>query len=559
MFNILSFLEKDKASNDPLANRKSTLRWLEELSGKDTAVSHAQILNALISLRTKNSGYDKESLDVLIALDEYARPLQAILCEQYLRNTRMSTAMETKLWQSIYTFYSEISMAYFSYITVNTAEKISEKFAPLLPKITLRALNDLGNIFKWRYFHYNQPDEKLWRMLHKLYRIAVKHGFITQPTPLYDNAESRCSDLYIRALLLTQIHPSALHAKQIEMADTWLLRWVRLINLEKSPKLGQHHFYVDLAKPAGATVVTKQSYPDSCLCWDASTLLCELRRTRDDLQSNPTTSLLGMGVRLAEYLKMLDYVETQWDPANLGKLRKSPRIATRKVLSVVHGFNIICSALKDNAKEIVQIIENDDNIKYAEMVDIQLYGFITEATRSRKNQFIPKSELEDMPSENWGMEDESEEGYRAYIPTHKNDWLRLSRLVGVKAENESTWKIAVVRRLFRAPNTGTHVGMEILGKLPVMMMFHPLNPNLTVAESAHVISTDLPVPVIITHPVQNGMFTLIIDSANYTGNRLFKVTMDQEPNIAKLGHVIEQGDSWIHVQATLTNFAPTPH
>lgn len=548
MFNILSFMDKDKSSQ-PFANRKAVMRWLDELPQSDILTTHAHILGALIRLRNQDTDYDKDKLEVLMALDEYARPLQATLCERYLRTIRMSTAMEAKLWQAIYAFYTEISLAYYSYITVNIADPTQGKLAPYLPQIALRVLFDIGNIFKWRFFHYDSPDEKLWRMLHKLFRIAETKAFVSKAIPLYGNDQSSCVNQYVRALLLTQIHPSALEAKQIEMADTWLLQWVQLVHLEKFPKAGHHHFYVDLDIPAGASAVTDRPYPESCLCWDASTLLGQLRRTQEKLQLPHKSVKSGLDARLPEYRKMLDYVELQWDPNNLGKLRKSPRIATRKVLNVVHGFNAICSVVKDSEKDTEQVIGYDDHIRYAEMVDIQLYGFVTEITRARQKKASSGFTSTEVSCESWGAEDESAEGYCAHIPPAKNDWLRLSRLVGVKVENEQHWKIAVVRRLIHSPGSGTHVGMEILGPDPALLMAYSISMGASQAEPD---PSSLPsITALLTKPVQNGQLTIIIDSAAYIRNKLFKVNVDQEINILKLGNVLEKGDAWVHVQASL--------
>lgn len=553
MFKILSFLDKDKTPADPLANKKSVMRWLDELPVTDTLATHAQILDALVRLRKNNNDYDEERLAVLMALDEYARPLQAQLSEQYLRNTRMSNVMEAKLWQAIYAFYTEISLAYYSYINVNVGDPAQSRIAPFMPQITLRVLHDLGNIIKWRYFHYDQPDEKLWRMLHKLYRIAEIQGFVNRVVSLYAGTESRCVDQYVRTLLLTQLHPSALPARQIEMADNWLQKWVRLVQLDKSPKAGKHHFYVDLTRPAGASVVTDQHYPDGCLGWDVSTLLGELQRTRDKLIASPERSQSSADLRQPEYLKMLDYVELQWNPANSGKLRKSQRIATKKGLCVVQGFNAICSVVKNNAADAEQVLEYDADIKYAEMVDIQLYGFITEATRNRQAQSVPKPGLSDISCENWDMEDQSNEGYRASIPAEKNDWVRLGRLVGVKVEQEQQWKIAAIRRLVKGSGTGTQVGMEVLGQHPALLMLQPLNSNLALAtETAQTLNAELAIAVLLTGPVHNGQLTFIMDGAEYTGNKLFKVTIGQDISIVKLGRVLEKGDSWIHVQAGIS-------
>ncbi|MEQ1668277.1 MAG: hypothetical protein ABL868_07475 [Sulfuriferula sp.] len=554
MLNIFSFFDKVKPATDPLTNRKTVTRWLAELPKTDAAATHADILNALIRLRNKDSDYNPDSLEVLMALDEYALDLQNTLCQQYLRNTRMSTKIEAKLWQAIYAYYSEMSLGYNSHITVLVTDPSLTKLQQHLPTITLRALHHLGNLFKWRFFHYEQPDEKLWRMLHKLYQVASSRGYESQNIPMYNEVPTRCVSQYVRALLLTQIHPSALPAKQIEIADTWLQQWVSLVKLDKHPVFSQHHFYVDTTQPAGAMPVIDQSYPADFLCWDASMLLGQLRRTKDELQASQAPA--NSPINIADYMKTLDYLELQWDPINLGKLRKSPRVPVKKILNVIHGFNKICSVVKDTEEDTDHIQEYDADIKYAEMVDIQLYGFVTEATRNRQHQNLPQPGTADVSCENWGVEDESLEGYRTHIPSSKNDWLRLSRLVAVKNQEEKSWRLAAVRRLFRAPSAGTHAGMEIIAQKPLVLMLHTAGtanlPQLSLAEDANAINADLPIPVLMTTAITNGQFNLIIDGAQYTGNRTFKVTMGNETHLVKLAHVLEKGDTWLHVQAIIT-------
>lgn len=554
MLNIFSFFDKVKPSADPLTNRKTVTRWLAELPNTDAVATHAEILNALIRLRNKDSDYNPDSLEVLMALDEYALSLQNTLCQQYLRNARMSTAIETKLWQAIYAYYNEMSLGYNSHITVIITDPSLAKLQQHLPSITLRALHHLGNLFKWRFFHYEQPDEKLWRMVHKLYQVASSRGYENQNLLMYNETQSKCVSQYLRALLLTQIHPSALAAKQIEIADTWLQQWVSLVKLDKHPKFSQHHFYVDTTQPTGAMPVVDQSYSADFLCWDASMLLGQLRRTKEDLQSRK--AITNSQINIPECLKTLDYLALQWDPINLGKQRKNPRLPVKKILNVIHGFNKICSVVKDTEEDTEHIQEYDADIKYAEMVDIQLYGFVTEATKNRQHQNLPQPDSADVSCENWGVEDESLDGYRTRIPSSKNDWLRLSRLVAVRTQGEKRWKLATVRRLFRAPSAGTHAGMEIIAQKPVVLMLHTsgaANPSqLTLADNANAINADLPIPVLMTTAITNGQFNLIIDGAQYTGNRTFKIIMGNESHLVKLAHVLEKGDTWLHVQAIIT-------
>ncbi|MHB1676053.1 MAG: hypothetical protein ACYCSS_00765 [Sulfuriferula sp.] len=551
MFDKWLLFNTNKPKRDPFANRKTVSQWLSTLSGTDTAVTHEQIVTALMTLRNRDGKLaETDRLEAIMAIDDYAQPLLHTLCTQYLRNSRMSSAMEAKLWRSIYSYYSELTYAYYSAINLDAIDPGLKALDILLPKICLRALHNLGHLFKWRFIHYDLPDEELWRMLHKIYQIAEIFTFANQLIPLYNTIESRCANQFVRALLLSQIHASGLQAKQIEMADIWLLKWMHLVEIEKTPTVGRHHFFVDLAKPSGAELVTDRSYPKSCRCWDASTLLGQLHRTREEIKTQKPNSTSESDARLPEYLKMLTYIELQWTPGNLGKLRKTPRIAAKKMLHVVHGFYIICAAIKDSDTDGEPGIESDFKIRYDEMIDIQLYGFVTEATRNRQQQSFRSSRTIVTPHESWEAENESAKGYLARTPSPNNDWLRLGCLAGVKEDNEG-WKVAVVRRLSRDRNKSTHVGMEVLAHKPALLMLHtPQSPPHASTSSISAPSSGS-IMALMVSPLQNGHFSLIIDSVQYSRERQFKTTLEQKSILIRLDRVLEKGDSWIYAGASL--------
>ena len=550
MFKLLSFFNENKQLSDPFANRKTVTLWLSQLPSTDTQAVHSMILDALAQLRNQNQYQQKEHLDAIIALDDYTQPLQEILSEQYLRNARMSTAMEIKLRESIYNYYSEITNTYFSFINVAVNTHAIVTLGAHFAQICLRVLRNIGHLFKWRFFHYEQPDEELWYMLHKVYSIAESAGFHTQISSSKGANESTCVSQYVRALLLAQIHPSALQAKQIEMADLWLLKWVHLVEIEKTITSGRHHFYVNLAKPVGACPVSNQDYPDSCRYWDASLLLGQLRRTRHSLKKNPQNFQTDSLARLPEYLKMLDYVELQWDPNNLGKLRKTPRIAAKKILHVVHGFSAIRTAVKNSELDASTTPEYDADMKYAEMVDIQLYGFVTASTRNRQQKILHSAKPTMIPYENWEAENESAKGYLARSPANKNDWLRLGCLAGVKTADEKNWEIAVVRRLSKARNASLHVGMEVISQKPSIL---PLYSLTAVSQNENATSPlhDTTILALLTSPIQNGHLTLIIESVQYAKDRQFEIATGPSRIQIKLNEVLEKGDSWIYVAASL--------
>jgi hypothetical protein len=97
--------------------------------------------------------------------------------------------------------------------------------------------------------------------------------------------------------------------------------------------------------------------------------------------------------------------------------------------------------------------------------------------------------------------------------------------------------------------------MEIIAHKPMVLMLHTAStkvaPQLALAGDANTINADLPIPVLMTNSIINGQCNVIIDGAQYAGNRTFKVTIGNETHLVKLAHVLEKGDTWLHVQAII--------
>ena len=64
--------------------------------------------------------------------------------------------------------------------------------------------------------------------------------------------------------------------------------------------------------------------------------------------------------------------------------------------------------------------------------------------------------------ESWIVEDVSDGGYGAIIPTVKSDWIRVSTLIGVRNETSKYWGIGLIRRIVRDEKEQRHVGIQLL-------------------------------------------------------------------------------------------------
>ncbi len=554
MFNILSILRRDNTADNPLSSLKTLSRWVNDLPAGNVIAAHEQMLNALIQFNAQTDQHTKDRLDILMQLDLSARPLQQALCQQYLRNSRMSRVMESRLWHSIYKFYWEQARAYHGFIMAYVAHPAASRIKPAMNLVMLRALHAFGDVFKWHYFRYEKPEEKLWLRLHNLYRVAEFEGFSKGELNLYPDEASTscCAGQYTRALLLAQLDASALYPKQIEMADNWLNQWAHLSRYDTQHITNDHTFYVNLTEGVGARRIRNPDFSESCRFLNVTELAEKIKQSRLALQAGETAALLGLGedCRIPDCFEMLDYAERQWGPLNQREQRKSVRTAIKKAVDVVHGFNEICALVKQGGNGVDVLHEINSEMKYDEMIDMQLYGFVTDSTRSRARQNLAQPTEKAAPHERWVMENESEHGFGASVPSDEHDWLRLGGMVALHVLKNQPWKLGVIRRLARVTNGLSQVGIEILTHEPHLLML-----KLQAATSLHGYTVDgidttsalLPVPALFISQVNGEHGEIILEAAQYASGRSFEVNLSSHKGVLRLRDVIEKGEGWMRV------------
>jgi len=278
----------------------------------------------------------------------------------------------------------------------------------------------------------------------------------------------------------------------------------------------------------------------------------KIQQTRSALQNGKSPALLGLGedCRLPDCFEILDYAERQWGPLDKREQRKSPRTSAKKIIDVVHGFNEICAVVKQGKNGADMLHEMDAELKYDEMVDMKLYGFVTESTLTRNRHSAPAPSEKTPPHERWVMEDMSEHGLGASVPADSNDWVRLGSMVALKVERDAEWKIGVMRRLLHADDGLLQVGIEVLSNAPQMLLLRPQATNALQGYSvSNMDTTDatLPVPVIFTTPADSGQGELLLEAAQYTSGRSFQSGTGAKKNMIRLRDVIEKGDGWMRV------------
>ncbi|HET9662601.1 MAG TPA: hypothetical protein VFP00_00100, partial [Burkholderiales bacterium] len=67
-------------------------------------------------------------------------------------------------------------------------------------------------------------------------------------------------------------------------------------------------------------------------------------------------------------------------------------------------------------------------------------------------------------AESWIVEDMSERGYGAVIPSVAGDWVEVGSLIGVEGETFRDWRVGVIRRVTRTEQQKQRVGVQLLAR-----------------------------------------------------------------------------------------------
>lgn len=539
----------------PLTDLHSISRWLEDLPMGDSVEALDEIARQIAEYSDQNQATTKERLAVLTTLDEGAQALLARLRGQYLQNPRMSRVVESRLWNAVANYYQEILRAYHTHIMEYIGNPGGSKIASTLPLLTARALNYFGLDAKWSYYRYTQANTKLWKRIHNLYHFAEYEEFDTHALKLYaeDDAETSITRLYLQALMLETLNTGSLTPRQIHLIESWLPILVSGVHLEREFKPARHVFYVSLNENHGARRIRRVEPNETQRYWDTYGLKEKLDHLRGQLSAGAIPAKLGLteDCKLPACLELLDRIAYFWAPTGIKRVQRVfERKHAMKSIEVVRGLNDICvNVYADNVSARCAQSEVSDGLSYEEMVDVHLYGFVTQRTQTKVAQGKGEKIAHRVVHERWVMENESEAGYGAHINDQTDDWLRLGKLVGLKPEKKGHWNIGVIRRLRRTQPNQQYVGIEVISERPLALFLRAEKTEvrpLTI-DGIDPVGVVFPIPALFLkgtgQPAQSDV--LILQSAEFASGRELWFTVKGMVYHIRLKHALERGDDWL--------------
>ena len=538
----------------PLTDLHSVTRWMEELPMGDAVTTIEAVVKKIKEYCDQGLPTTKEQLAVLTALDQGAQDALEALRDQYLQNPRMSRVMESRLWNTVQLYYQEILRAYHGHLMEYIGNPNGSRIAPSIPLLTARAINYFALDAIWSYYRYTDGNPKLWKRLHNLYHFAEYEEFERQTLKLYaEGVETCATDLYLQALMLETLNTGSLAPRQLSLIERWLPMLVKDIHIEREFKPTRHTFYLDLNQNRGARRVRRVEPQENLRYWDTYGLKEKLDYLRAQLSTGTLPARLGLteDCKLPLCLELLDRIAYFWAPTGIKRVQRAfERKRIMQSIEVVRGLDDIGRNVRaDNASSARPTSAADaDDISYAEMVDVHLYGFVTQRTQVTLGQGQPEKIEHVIAHERWVMENESEAGYGANINDQANDWVRLGKLVGLKPEKKGHWNVGVIRRMRRIAPQQQYVGIEVIAERPTGLLLRAdksENRPLSI-DGIDSVGFVPPIPVLFLKATQaDQVDTLILQSADYAKARELWFNAKGFIYHLRLKQAVERGDDWL--------------
>lgn len=564
---LSSLFAKEKS---PLSSLKATQQWLKTLEPLDASSRCAKVHDVVSDFLVSSGASSKEGLDALMQIDDFAQEGFDALCYQYISNPRMPKELEQKLWKEIVHFARDMAEVYQRFIQVDLGEAFSAQIEPLMPLLWARSLHYLSIEAKWHYFRFEKAPPRIWTLAHQLYRLSEISGADSNPFKLYESTSTEvtsCADEYLQLVLLNTVANNNLTVRQLHLVDLWLEQWSKLLQLSRKLQTDVHHLSINLQDASGAQKINPAESTETHRYLSLHELVRTISELIQKLEQGATPASMGLGpeARGPGSTELLKHLEVFWTMhMRNSEIKRSERVKVSKAADVIYGLDKVCRHVRaDNEKFTRQPVESKNQVDYDEIMDMRLYGFVSSRTRSKQaapHGVVPHTFQNKLPDwVTWLIENESEGGYGAQLRLSECEWIRPGLLLGVRFDTDANWQIGIVRRLQRINDDEVYAGVQRLSTTPVAVNLYSDKldrlENITVDEIGYTGAIDLKnlrTAMYIPHQIDGAnVNTLLMHSADYAQERIYKVQAREKVFSVSLGSLLEKGTDWIWVSVNV--------
>ena len=415
----------------PMSDAAQARQVIDGLPANDAAKALEEITYWLDSINQTGEFKLNQRFENIDLLDGAARNHVRKLSQDYLAMPRQLKFQENRLWNAIIGLWRQLGDGYLQCLKQYDDGLIGMTIIrKSLPVIVARVLRALTIQLKWELLRYGPVEPRIWRELAHAYSIAEQRGFADSVIAVYPGAlgESTVKREFLTAMMFSASSPEGLPPLRQEIAERTAAHLASTFRISPKPDGCTH--CVNLASADPPVRLFKGVEPKATLrFFGAGRGLVELNQLIGKIRGTgavPEEVNLGGSHGKDNVIGTFRHLAQYW--SDQPPARGSERRRTAGRITVVPGLKDILKALEPS---------DDDTLDFS----LSPLG---------------------MAVESWIVEDVSDGGYGAIIPTVKSDWIRVGTLVGVQNEAAKYWGVGLVRRIVRDEKQQRHVGIQLL-------------------------------------------------------------------------------------------------
>jgi cyclic-di-GMP-binding protein len=538
-------------TSSPLVNLEKANAWLLTLPLEDLVAARIHVLDVMTRFAQARDPLTMDGVTTLLHLDEGCQPVLNEILRGVLQAATAGRPLPNELYADMEAIYGRLATAYYRFVKMYHETRTSARqIAPFMALVLARALNALCNRAKWTYFRQQTLEAASWEDIHGLYRYIEQDQVETLGVALYAKpfeVSTCCGAMYMRAMLLGTLNAGNFTAREIETADRWLTAWCAQLSPDRAYFAERHFYLAHINSKEGARRVREVEENESCRYIPTGGIAIEIERAKERLREGQLQSDLGLAAQAenAEYGALLDRLMRLWAPeAVQGEQRRNRRVTVdNEPMQTVRGLSGICESARQDFERTHGPLEVNRSLSRDEEMDLQVYGFITERTRS-KQRSQPLDATQPLPAvEQWLLRDESVGGYGVTFPSTLYRDLKIGTLVGVKRRKGERWACGIVARIVNKKQPDESIaGVDIVSHSPVIVILSEdierANPETSRAVWGLFVPGD---------KAARRADSIIVDTAHYTPGKQMLMSARNVRYLIQLNRSMQTGAGWQRV------------
>ena len=480
------------------SNFRAARDVVSDISERNSLDGLAMVTAALDALTSSPISL-QDRFDEIHLLDSAGQPRLVDLIKEYLATPRHKKARESELWGGTHRYLQELYHAYLLCLQRYESDPLgSMRFKLNLPIAVGRALRALRLQLKWALLRYTVPEQHIWVEMAGLYTFALNHGVAENEVPLYPGRPITVREEFVKGLMVAASSNDTLQPPELDLATRLVDHYAKHFIIAEAPFEGCTH-WIDMRNPGPPLRTSKAPAEGASVRYiGAGVALTELAAVEAQFAYSgamPPGLVYYDNQDDQSLLTVIKHLAQDW--AGKTQARKDERRKITSRVTVVPGLPEIFRALD---------FAVNDSLDFT-----------------------------DQPAaESWIVEDASEGGYGAVIPSVAGDWVEVGSVIGIEGASIRDWGIGVIRRVNRMDGNQQRVGVQRLGSGAQLVTLEQKSLRMdaksterVAPESAVLITRDPQSRDQVEVVVRSGMFTSLERTEMMLGDQLFRLKPTQ--------------------------------